>query len=82
MEEKNDGHCLELNDSVKRMTDEELIAKIEEIFKIKAIMIQNEPREKRNHILESILKNEGVSTRQLSRVSGISTGIIWNLSSK
>ena len=82
MEEKSDGHCLELNDSGKRMTDEELIAKIEEVFKIKAIMIQNEPMEKRNHILGSILKIGGVSTRQLSRVSGVSTGIIWSLSSK
>ena len=64
------------------MTDEELIAKIEEVFKIKAIMIQNEPMEKRNHILGSILRIGGVSTRQLSRVSGISTGIIWSLSSR
>jgi len=79
MNETIDGHCLEFTDSSKRMTDEDLTAVIEETFKIKATMIQSEPKESRNHILESILKMEGVSTRQLSRVSGISTNIIWNL---
>ena len=76
-----DGQCLEFAEPGKRMTDEELAAEIEETFKIKAAMIRNEPKESRNRILESILRMEGVSTRQLSRVSGVSTGIIWALSS-
>ena len=82
MSETIDGHCLELTDPRKRMTDEELAAVIEETFKMKATMIQSEPKESRDHILESILRMEGVSTRQLSRVSGVSTNIIWALSSR
>ena len=82
MNETIDGHCLEFTDSSKRMTDENLMAVIEETFKITATMIQSEPKENRNHILESILKMEGVSTRQLSRVSEISTTIIWTLQSR
>ena len=82
MNERIDGHYLEFPDPCKRKTDEELIAEIEETFKIKAAMIQSEPKENRNRILESILKMEGVSTRQLSRVTGISTSIIWALPSK
>ena len=76
-----DGQCLEFAESGKRMTDKELAAEIEETFGMTAAMIRNEPKESRNRILESILKMEGVSTRQLSRVSGVSTGIIWALSS-
>ena len=82
MFETVDGHCLEYTDSSKRMTDEELMAVIEETFKITATMIQCEPKESRNQLLESILRMEGVSTRQLSRVSGISTNIIWNHQSR
>ena len=81
MSEATDGHCLEFTDSRKRMTDEELAAEIEETFRMKAAMIRNEPKESRDHILESIQRIEGVSTRQLSRVSGVSTGIVWALSS-
>jgi len=82
MNETIDGHCLEYTDSRKRMTDEDLMAVIEETIKITATMIQSEPKESRNHILESIMRMEGVSTRQLSRVSGISTNIIWNHQSR
>jgi len=77
-----DGCCLEFAEPGKRMTDEELAAEIEETFRITATMIQSEPKESRNRILESILRMEGVSTRQLSRVSGVSTGVIWALSSR
>jgi len=82
MNDSWDGNCLEFADPSNRLTDEELAKKIEEEFKIKAILIQSEPKETRNRILTSILKMEGVSTRQLARVSGVSANIIWTLPSK
>jgi len=80
MNEKNHDRCLEFEEKNKRITDVELIIKIEEMFKIKAIMIQNEPRDKMEQLLKRILEEiEGVSTRQLSRVTGVSMNIIWRL---
>jgi len=75
-EERNDK-CLD--ESAKRLHDSKLLAMIEEMAGIKAANIQNEPRERRNQILRDILKIEGVSTRQLSRVTGISANTIWAL---
>ena len=82
MNDSWDGNCLELADPSYRLTDEELIKTIEEEYKIKAISIQSEPKEKRDRILTSVLKMEGVSTRQLSRVSGVSVNTIWTLPSE
>ena len=79
MNERNDDTCLEFPEQCIRLTDEELAVRIEENFKIKASMIQSEPKERRNRILAAALRFEGVSTRQLSRVTGISTNIIWRL---
>ena len=79
MSEIRDDRCLELEAKRKRLTDEELIREIEKNFDIKAMMIQNEPRDKMEQILKSILEWEGVSTRLLSRVTGVSTNIIWRL---
>jgi len=82
MNENKDDKCLEYTDSGDRVTDEELISLIEEVYKIKAIMIQSEPKENRNRILTAAVKISGVSIRQLSRVTGVSTNIIWRLSNR
>jgi len=42
-------------------------------------MIQNEPKKARNELLRRALEIDGVTTRQLSRVTGISANIIWAL---
>ncbi|MGE4283084.1 MAG: transposase, partial [Clostridia bacterium] len=62
-----------------RITDDELRSIIQKQHKIKAMMIQNEPRDIMKKMLKEILEIEGVSTRQLARVTGISTNIIWTL---
>jgi len=79
MKAENEDKCLEHDDKLKRLTDEEVAVKIEEKFKIKAPLIQNEPKEVMKDILRSILELEGISTRQISRVTGISTNVIWKL---
>jgi len=80
MNEHKDDKCLEYSNPVDRLTDEELTKILEENFKIKAIMIQSEPKERRNHMLATALKIKGVSIRQLARVTGVSSNMIWRLS--
>lgn len=42
-------------------------------------MIQNEPKENMKKLLKKVLEIDGVSTRQLARVTGIPIHIIWRL---
>jgi len=79
MNENKDDICLDDNSQNRRLSDEELVIIIENKLKVKAIMIQNESKKARNELLREALKIDGVSTRQLSRVTGISTNIIWAL---
>ena len=79
MNEDKEESIMDYAEPRKRLTDEELAAEIESISGIKAIMIQNEQREKIDSICREVLKIVGVSTRQLSRVTGVSANIIWHL---
>ena len=82
MNAKKDDACLELAEPSDLLSDEELASRLEEAFKIKAIMIQSEPKESRNTILAAALKIKGVSIRQLSRVTGVSINVIWRASNR
>jgi len=79
MNTEADDICLEDNDKIKMLSDTELIKIIEDKYKIKPMMIQNEPKEAMNEILKRILNLDGVTTRQLSRVTGVSVNKIWTL---
>ena len=79
MNEENDDNCLEFTDRENRITDEKLTEEIKKICRLDAHLILNEPREVMREVLREILKLEGVSTRQLSRVTGISKNVIWSL---
>jgi len=79
MNEEKDDNCMEDNEARKRLSDEDLIIAIEEKFKIKAVMIQNKPKDVMKQMLRGALEIDGTSTRQLSRVTGVSTNIIWTL---
>ena len=79
MKQNSDDKCLENEEKSKRLTDEELIVMIEKRFRMKAKMVQNEPRTTMEYLLKEILEIEGVSTRQLSRVTGVSNNVIWRL---
>ena len=80
MNEEKEETIMDYAGPRKRLSDDELAAEIESLCGIKAIMIQNEPRERVVEICREALKIEGVPTRQLSRVTGVSTNIIWHLS--
>lgn len=77
--ECNDDKCLEIEERKKKISDDELREIIKKQFKMEAWMIQNESKEKMKTILKKVLDIEGTSTRQLSRVTGISVNIIWKL---
>lgn len=70
---------LEIEDHLIRKTDPELVTLIGERYDIQPMMIQNEPKHKREYLLKEILKIEGVSTRQLARITGVSASVIWKL---
>jgi REP element-mobilizing transposase RayT len=82
MNEKNEDSMLEIEDEKHRLTDKELSDKICKEINIKPIMIQNFEKEDRDRLLRQILKYEGISSRQLARVTGISANIIWKIASK
>lgn len=71
--------ALDLESPVKRITDTDLIKIITEKLNMQPIMIQNETKETKEQLLREIIKLEGVSTRQLARVTGVSVNTIWTL---
>ena len=62
-----------------KLSDIEAIRLIENTLKIKLDMIPLEPRDKMKNILRNALNIEGISTRQLSRITGVSKNKIWAL---
>ena len=79
LNKKIEDNCLEYTEQRKRLTDDELAKAIEDKFNIKPKQIQLETRENMERILRAALTIEGAVTRQLTRVTGISTSIIWRL---
>ena len=79
MNEDKEESFMEYSGPRKRLADDKLAAEIESMCGLKAITIQNESRERIIAICREALKIEGVSTRQLSRVTGVSAHIIWHL---
>jgi Transposase and inactivated derivatives len=78
MNEQSEEKMLEISDDF-RLTDSELSKKIEDELMIKAIMIQNKPKKEKIDLIKKILKYEGVSSRQISRVTGLSPNVIWKI---
>lgn len=75
MSETNETNCLEIIDT-NRLTDEKAIAIIRKKYKVKnAQVVQEFPIEQRNQVLHQ-LKEEGLSVRQLSRLTGLNRGVV------
>jgi putative transposase len=74
----NQDECLEDIPS-SRKTDEQLISYMREIGIHNTSMLQQMNKPQRNTILKELRKLEGVSDRQLSRVTGVSRSIIQRL---
>ena len=80
IEEENDDKCLEISDEYYRLTDEETKKIISRLVNVKnASDFQRLEIAKRNKHIKKLLK-KGISTRQLSRLTGISRSIILKYS--
>jgi len=78
MEQDNDDKCLE-DEAKQRKTDNEVKAEIEKLMNGEPIGgLQALERTKRNEILRKVKQTDGVSLRQIARVTGISVDIIFN----
>ncbi|MCD5324225.1 MULTISPECIES: transposase [Pontibacillus] len=75
MEEQNDDHCLEMVQD-KRISDHEVRECMVKLGVPHSTMLQQMGREERNRILAQLKKLDGVTYRQLSRVTGISKSVI------
>lgn len=77
--EKNEDKCLEYQEN-KRMSDTEAREIIREIIKVKNISeIQRFEKEKRNKVIKRIKEVEGISIRQIARITGLSYNIVLKL---
>ena len=43
-------------------------------------MIQREPLGRKKEIMREMLKTDGISTRQLARITGVSANLVWRAS--
>ena len=78
MKKDNEDQCLE--DKVKyRKTDTEIKIEIEKLMSDEPIgRLQGMEKSRRNEILRKIKEMDGVSLRQISRVTGLSVDIVFN----
>ena len=75
MNENDETNCLEIVDS-KRLTDEKAIDIIRKKHKIKKVQaIGDLSADKRNQLLHK-LKEDGLSVRQIERLTGINRGVV------
>lgn len=70
---------LELKAQPVRLTDDELSEMISAQHNIQPHDIQYQPRPRKLELLRELLKIQGVSTRQLARVTGVPPHVIWRL---
>lgn len=63
-------------EAAKRLTDEEACAKIRKIADISAVRLRQLDREARDELLRKIKGIEGLSIRQIARITGFSASIV------
>lgn len=75
MNEKNSDSCLDMDDK-PRVSDDEIKAKLREIKISDFKSLQQMERKERDRIIKSLKAVDGVTVRQLSRLTGISKSAI------
>jgi REP element-mobilizing transposase RayT len=76
MNEQTDDKCIDINET-KRMTDEEVKETIQKYAGIKISSdLQKMEKTKRDEIIRKVKEIEGISTRQIARLTGISQSIV------
>jgi putative transposase len=76
MQQKNEDHCLEY---IVRMADSQVREYLFTLGITSNSMLQQMDREHRNKILAKLKKLEGVSIRQIARITGISKSVISDI---
>ncbi|WP_017756550.1 transposase [Calidifontibacillus oryziterrae] len=74
-EQNDDDHCLD-DKSLVRWTDQEVADLLHEMGIANISMLQQMDIQARNTVISSLKAMDGISTRQLSRVTGISKSVI------
>ncbi|MBP2659732.1 MAG: transposase IS200-family protein [Firmicutes bacterium] len=76
MNEQADDNCIEMKEA-KRITDEDAKKMIQKYANVKMpAELQNMERRRRDEIIRKIKEIEGISTRQIARVTGMSQTVI------
>lgn len=75
--QRNDEVCLEVEEDKPIVNDEELKKMIRENFAIDAIRIITEENIRQKEILRELKHLEGVSIRQIARITGVSQTRVW-----
>lgn len=75
MKQDNDDRCLDVMDRIK-LTDDEVRVHIRGLGFPNSTIIQQLDKNKRDHVLGQLKDIEGVSIRQLARITGISRSVI------
>ncbi len=75
--ELNADSCLELEENKVVISDDRLREAIKLLFGIEAIRIGNEPKERQDLIFKKLKHLNGVSIRQIARITGVSQTRIW-----
>ena len=82
MEEDTGTRCLDINDERKRLTDVELKMMVEDTLMMPISAIAALDRTVRNDALRHITAINGSTYRQISRLTGLSVGLIFAVSEK
>lgn len=69
--------CIEIQEGKVNVSDNELREKVKQDFGVKAIEVSNETREKQESILQKMKEIEGVTIRQIARVTGLAETRVW-----
>lgn len=75
MQEVNDDQCLDLKESVK-LSDNQVREYLRTVGITSSSMLQQMDREERDAVLAKLKKLNGISSRQISRITGISRSVI------
>lgn len=81
-ERENEDECLD--DTIRiRLTDEEVKRKVKDFLPgLEIMQIKNLPKPKRDEIIHNIKRIEGTTQRQIARILGISSSLVFKASIK
>lgn len=77
--EINKDNCLDIKEKERKISDEDIKTLIDKRYRINNVSLIHQPKEIQEGILRELLGIQGISTRQLSRVTGVPVNTIWKL---